>query len=331
MDHCILPELPGKAPWGGKPLSHDIVESALMAAHGYETWFLPELEGSWEEIPANILASLIRERRWMQGNLQHMRLVFRPFTAGPYKEYFINGILAYLSAPLWAIFLLVSAFTSLMFFSDAMIDPDTAELIEDYATILGTATLVVFFLVRGISVASVFSRRKRKGFGGKFAILRSVITEFLFSMIYSPIVMMMMTKFIYLWVAQKSISWGTQDRGDEVLPWKDCFRHFGWMSFIGVAVLTGMLYEIDQIPEQSVDLMMAVTNGWVNPYVILYWMAPVLFSIIFAPWIVRFSSMRDTYFLNHRMFLIPEELEVPDCFVTLRLVEADLATILPEL
>ena len=29
--HCLLPELSGPKPWGGKPLSHDIVESAMMA------------------------------------------------------------------------------------------------------------------------------------------------------------------------------------------------------------------------------------------------------------------------------------------------------------
>ncbi|MFX8942066.1 hypothetical protein ABTN11_20535, partial [Acinetobacter baumannii] len=41
MQHCILPRLSGPPPWGGKPLSHDIIESALMARAGYEVWFLP--------------------------------------------------------------------------------------------------------------------------------------------------------------------------------------------------------------------------------------------------------------------------------------------------
>src|ERR1041384_6934495 len=50
--HCILPRLSGEAPWGGKPLSHDIVESALMARADREVWFLPEIEGSYEEVPA---------------------------------------------------------------------------------------------------------------------------------------------------------------------------------------------------------------------------------------------------------------------------------------
>src|SRR5258706_16090878 len=76
IDHCILPELTGKKPWGGKPLSHDIVESAMMARAGYEVWFLPEIVGSYEEMPANLLGFLVRERRWMQGNLQHLRFLF---------------------------------------------------------------------------------------------------------------------------------------------------------------------------------------------------------------------------------------------------------------
>jgi hypothetical protein len=53
IQHCILPELSGSAPWGGKPLSHDIIESAMMARAGYEVWFLPEIEGSYEEVPSN--------------------------------------------------------------------------------------------------------------------------------------------------------------------------------------------------------------------------------------------------------------------------------------
>jgi membrane glycosyltransferase len=34
IEHCMLPELSGTAPWGGKPLSHDIIESAMMAQAG---------------------------------------------------------------------------------------------------------------------------------------------------------------------------------------------------------------------------------------------------------------------------------------------------------
>ena len=39
---------------------------------------LPELRGSYEELPSNLLDYAVRDRRWMQGNLQHARLIAGP-------------------------------------------------------------------------------------------------------------------------------------------------------------------------------------------------------------------------------------------------------------
>lgn len=37
-DWCDLPDLPGEEPFGGKSLSHDFVEAALMREAGWEVW-----------------------------------------------------------------------------------------------------------------------------------------------------------------------------------------------------------------------------------------------------------------------------------------------------
>ncbi len=37
-NHCALPRLPGKEPFGGEILSHDFVEAALLRRAGYEVW-----------------------------------------------------------------------------------------------------------------------------------------------------------------------------------------------------------------------------------------------------------------------------------------------------
>ena len=329
MEHCIMPSLPGDAPWGGKPLSHDIVESALMAAHGYETWFIPELVGSWEEIPANILASLIRERRWMQGNLQHGRLISGKLIPNTYREYFINGIFAYLSAPIWAIFLVVSSYTVLNFIKSGLMSPQDAALLESYMLILGISTLAVFFTIRVISVSSVWSAARSKMYGGKVSILVSVVLEFIFSVIYSPIIMMAMSRFIYLWARKKSIVWNVQDRGDNTLPWTDCFRHFGWMSMIGLVCAFFLWSYAQTIPDQDAEMMMAVSNGWINPNIILLWLTPVLTGIILSPLIVRMTSGCIPYFERCRLFMIPEEINTPQEFKTLHRVEEELRSLLP--
>ena len=51
---CGLPVLPGKAPIGGKILSHDFVEAALMLDAGWQVWFAYDLDGGYEELPPNL-------------------------------------------------------------------------------------------------------------------------------------------------------------------------------------------------------------------------------------------------------------------------------------
>ena len=41
--HCSLPELPGSGPFGGRIMSHDYVEAALMRRAGWQVWLATEL------------------------------------------------------------------------------------------------------------------------------------------------------------------------------------------------------------------------------------------------------------------------------------------------
>ena len=43
-----------------------------MRRAGYEVWMVPDLEGSWEQVPSNLIDFAARDRRWAQGNLQHL-------------------------------------------------------------------------------------------------------------------------------------------------------------------------------------------------------------------------------------------------------------------
>jgi hypothetical protein len=66
----------GKPPFGGEIMSHDFVEAAFLRRAGWEVWMTTDLGGSFEEPPPTLLDHLIRDRRWCQGNLQHLRIVF---------------------------------------------------------------------------------------------------------------------------------------------------------------------------------------------------------------------------------------------------------------
>ena len=76
MRYCELPKLPGRGPLSGEILSHDFVESALIRRAGYEVWLAYGVGGSYEETPPTLIDELKRDRRWCQGNLQHLRLIF---------------------------------------------------------------------------------------------------------------------------------------------------------------------------------------------------------------------------------------------------------------
>ena len=67
MQHCALPELPGRSAIGRRPMSHDFVEAALMRRAGYEVHLADDLGGSYEETPPTVIEHLKRDRRWCQG------------------------------------------------------------------------------------------------------------------------------------------------------------------------------------------------------------------------------------------------------------------------
>ena len=62
-DHCGMPDLPGKAPFGGLILSHDFVEAALIRRAGWSVYMLPTLGGSYEESPPSLIDLAARDRR----------------------------------------------------------------------------------------------------------------------------------------------------------------------------------------------------------------------------------------------------------------------------
>src|ERR1700761_2163865 len=109
MQHCGLPKLTGRPPFGGEIMSHDFVEAALLRRAGWEVWMAPDIGGSFEEPPPTLMDYLIRDRRWCQGNLQHLKIVFAQGLALPSRLHLAMGIMSYLSSPLWLLLLIVSA------------------------------------------------------------------------------------------------------------------------------------------------------------------------------------------------------------------------------
>src|SRR5260221_6849239 len=105
LTSCTLPVLPGREPLGGRILSHDFVEAALMRDAGWEVWFAYDLEGSYEGLPPNLTEYIKPDRRWAQGNLQHVWLLLADRVQPISRLHLIHGIFAYSSAPILVLFI----------------------------------------------------------------------------------------------------------------------------------------------------------------------------------------------------------------------------------
>ena len=105
-----LPHLSGLAPRGGVILSHDFVEAALLRRAGWGARVLPEAAESFEATPETLPGYLRRDRRWCQGNMQHLRLLAMPGLHPVSRFHLLQGAMAYMSSVWWMTLLLLWAF-----------------------------------------------------------------------------------------------------------------------------------------------------------------------------------------------------------------------------
>ncbi|MBP9944121.1 MAG: glucans biosynthesis glucosyltransferase MdoH, partial [Desulfomicrobium sp.] len=242
IKHCALSRLPGKPPLGGDILSHDFVESALMRRAGYAVWLAYDLEGSYEEVPPNLLTELKRDRRWCQGNLQHLRLVFTRGIFPGHRALFLNGVMAYGSALLWFLFLALATAEAII---EALVQPDyfapTKSLFPVWpvwdpmpALTLLAGTAIILFLPKVCALILALIKGRRKQFGGFFALCGSIMTEVVLSTLLAPVRMLFHSKYVFLTLMGMGIGWGTQQRDDEATCFWDAVRFHGGGTLLGL-------------------------------------------------------------------------------------------------
>jgi membrane glycosyltransferase len=107
-ENAGLPVLPGRRPFGGAVLSHDFVEAALIRRGGWAVLHAPSLGGSYEECPPTLDDYLDRDRRWCQGNVQHISVLGARGLHWVNRIHLAFGAAAYFTAPLWLAFIALS-------------------------------------------------------------------------------------------------------------------------------------------------------------------------------------------------------------------------------
>jgi len=306
--HCTLPRLSGRPPLGGEILSHDFVEAAFMRRAGYEVRQLPELSGSWEEVPPNVLDYAARDRRWTQGNLQHSRvLVFRglhPLS----RVHFLTGIVAYASSPMWLALLLLSSVLSAIeaakkpaYFSPGLqsLFPQWPQIRSGEIGVLLGLTVVVLLLPKVLGAClAIRDRVLRQQFGGSARLWVSLLVEQLFSMLLAPTMMLFHSTFVAQTLAGRSVSWNAQERTERGVTLREAFRRQKWHLALGV--------------------VWGATTLWLTPQ-FFWWLTPVLVGLLFGipltMWTSRVSAGR--LFRRHGLLLTPEETAPPPELVVL--------------
>ena len=234
---CGLSRLPGKPPLGGDIMSHDYVEAGLMRRHGRGVYVLPEIGGSFEGMPGNFVDDLKRERRWCQGNLQHLRLLpgrgWRPVT----RLNFLLGGLAYVNAPLWLLMIAAGVL-------DAVLSPDSGRWVAAAASpqnpliaLLGLS-LVVLFGPRLLGI--LVTAASRDAAGRRLALLRGGFLELGFGILRSPLMMVLYTGFILRLLAGRPAGWDTGVRGRRQIAASQAWQ-LGWPIALAMAAVAALV------------------------------------------------------------------------------------------
>ena len=301
MRHCGLPVLPGKPPLGGEILSHDFVEAALMRRGGWYVYLLPDLEGSYEGVPPNMLDFVNRDRRWAQGNLQHLKLLAVRGLHPLNRLHFLLGALAYASSLIWFLLLALSTVDALAralrpydFFSQGyQLFPDWPIVKSDEIVSLLVVTVVFLLLPKVFGVLlCLMSRERRTSFGGAGRLLASALIEVIFSTLIAPLMMLFHAYFVMMILGGQTVSWNPQTRGDRSIGVREAARYVFIPTLIGVGWGMGTFLFAPQF---------------------FWWLTPVLTGLGLALVLVTWSSRVS---IGHRLrrfglFQTPEELNPP--------------------
>jgi membrane glycosyltransferase len=300
MKHCGLPQLPGRPPLGGYILSHDFVEAAFMRRGGWEVWLLHDQDGSYEEVPPTLLDELKRDRRWCQGNLQHIRLLFRRGLLVAHRALFLHGVMSYASALLWCLFIGLSSAEAILetfrtpvyFTAERTLFPNWPVWHPRWAlTLLGT-TGVILFMPKLLSALLIALKGQTHRFGGPLRLLAGVFAEVAFSAFFAPIRMFFQTKFVLLTLLGRQIGWSAQKRTDAGTSWSEALRFHG--AGVAAALIWG-------------GLLFLFNRSF------FWWNAPIFLPLLLAvPFSVWSSSPKIGRVLKRLgLFLIPEEIKPP--------------------
>ena len=252
---------------GALILSHDFVEAGLLRRAGWSVRFMPRIKGSYEEVPATLIDYILRDRRWCQGNLQHLNILGSKGFHAVTRFHLFQGAMAYLLSPAWFILLMIWALIGsgeqsnvIEYFSGAnpqVTWPEMAEVNNVFILLFMYGMLLAPKFMGATAIYHAGMRLRDLGGLGQFIL--SFLTEVIVSIAYAPILMVQQTIAVLRTFVGLRETWVPQSRsGGQYSLWTHVKFH--WLeTAIGGAMIWGM----------SAGLM-------------TFWLSPIAFSLAFA-------------------------------------------------
>ena len=265
-----LPQLRGRKPFGGHILSHDFVEAALMRRAGWAIYMAPGLGGSFEEVPPSILDFAARDRRWCQGNLQHIAVLPARGLHWVSRVHLLTGIGSYITAPMWLIFLILGLLISLQahfirpeyFPKGFSLFPTWPQQDPVLAAWVFAATMGLLIVPKLLAYLVLISRREeRVSFAGTIRLLAGILSETLLAALIAPLMMIFQSKAVTEILLGRDAGWQVQRRSGGEIAHREIYRKFA------VPTLCGFLMGLSAF---AVSLPL------------LLWMSPVIVGLMIA-------------------------------------------------
>jgi len=275
-ESCRLPELPGAPPLGGHILSHDFVEAALLRRAGWGVRFDTDLEGSYEQAPPSLVDTMIRDRRWCQGNMQHARVLFARGLRWTSRLHLLSGVMSYLTALLWLVLILLglalatqAALIRPEYFTEPSLFPTWPVFDSERAISLFAVSMAVVLAPKLLGcLAAVFDLRRFTAFGGPIVLTWSVFVEMILSALYAPVLMITQARDICATLIGRDSGWTPQRRNGGGMKLAEHIRRNRAATVVGVT-MAGIAWTLNTdlflwLLPVTAGLILSVPLSWIS-------------------------------------------------------------------
>jgi membrane glycosyltransferase len=226
------------------------------------------------------------------------------------------GVMAYVSSPMWLMFLILSSVEMVNQSSVpprdlSFISPDTTSLFGytialPEALTLFSLTMLLLFLPKFASVVVLLGRSEEVAkFGGRWRLAASAFLEAVGSMLLAPINMIFNTKFVIFTLLGQGVGWVAQKRAadEDGTDWREAIITHG------VSTAFGVIWGVSSL------ILIPAYFAWLSPV-----LAGLVCSIPLSIFLSKAGFGRRAREIG--IFLTPEETDPPH---ELRLLEHNLA------